>query len=102
MIMKRIYTLLAACALISLPTSRTEAQTNLQFWVQSLNVGLSGSIEGVPVTNGIVARVKANPVKISSREVIAALNGKPASVITVAIETNVFVITNVVHHTNVF
>src|SRR2546421_6675866 len=100
--MNRIAKLAIIFALITTAASRIEAQTNLDYWVENLNVSLSGATNGILVTNGIVARVKTAPVRLASKDLITALNNKPTFRLTTVVITNVVIETNIVHATNVF
>jgi hypothetical protein len=99
---KRILKLALPLILLAAAVPEVKAQTNIDYWVQSLSLALTGSTNAGLVTNGIVARTKAGTVKFSAKELINALNHKPAYRLTSEIVTNTFVETNVVHKTNVY
>jgi len=78
------------------------AQTNLEYWTQQLNIGLSGLTNGIGQTNGIVARVKAGNLRISSKEVIKALENKLVFAISKGITNFTDVVTDQVGHSSFF
>jgi hypothetical protein len=100
--MKKGLQILVACAVLALAIAQVQAQTNIDYWVQTLNISLTGATNGYLITNGIVAKVKTSPAKITARDLINALNQKPVFRITTTVVTNTVVETNIVHGTNFY
>jgi len=82
------------CAWLAVVAVPAEAQTSLDYWVQKLDVSLTGLAKGTASTNGVVAGIKPAAVILSSKEIIQALNNKPVFAVTkgftnfTVIETN--------------
>ena len=76
------------------------AQTNLEYWAHDLKIALTGRTNGVPRTNGIIARVRADTVKFSSRDIISALANKQVFAISKGFTNLTVVVTNKVDKTN--
>jgi hypothetical protein len=79
-----------------------QAQTNLEYWAQQLSVSLTGWTNGVPQTNGVIARARPGAIKLTSTDLIRALTGDPISVVGKGITNYSFVTTNRVQGTNYY
>jgi hypothetical protein len=82
--------------------AQTSIQTNLDYWVQNLNFELTSTTNGAPVTNGIIARIKASTVRMNSKELIKALYNKPVLALSKGLATNIVVTTNGPSHAPVY
>jgi hypothetical protein len=89
--MKGIALLGAWLVLLAVPAG---AQTNLEYWVQKLDINLIGLAKGTTSTNGVVAGVKPTAVTLSSKEIIQALNGKPVFAVTKGFTNFTVIVTN--------
>jgi hypothetical protein len=81
-LMKRIFCAGVVCALLAGCFSAAEAQTNLEYWSEEVNINLTGLTNGIPRTNGLVATVAASAGRISSKDIIRALQNKTVQAIT--------------------
>ena len=88
--MKHMIKAVLLCAGLAAGIPQAKAQTNLEYWTEQLNISLTGLTNGVPQTNGIVARVRAVSIRITSKEIIQALQNKPVFAISKGIATNFF------------
>src|SRR5438105_135541 len=88
--MKRMMKGFPVCAGLAAGIPAAKAQTNLEYWAEQLNISLTGLTNGVPQTNGIVASLRAGALRISSKEIIQALQNKPVFAISKGIATNFF------------
>src|SRR5262245_39134235 len=66
----------------------------LEYWVQKLDINLTGYGSGVPSTNGVVAGVKPRTVTLSSKELIQMLNSKPVFAISKGFTNFTVIVTN--------
>jgi len=66
----------------------------LEYWVQKLDINLTGYASGVPSTNGVVAGVKPTMVTLSSKELIQMLNNKPVFALSKGFTNFTVVVTN--------
>ena len=92
--------LASICALLAMGVVGAGAQTNLEYWAHDLKIALTGRTNGVPRTNGIIARVRADTVKFSSRDIISALANKQVFAISKGFTNLTVVVTNKVDKTN--
>ena len=70
------------------------AQSTLDYWVQKLDINLTGYGSGVPSTNGVVAGVKPTTVTLSSQELLQMLNNKPVFAISKGFTNYTVLVTN--------
>src|SRR5262245_58462125 len=76
----RVLAFIGACLIMA--TVSAKGQNTLEYWVQKLDINLTGYGSGVPSTNGVVAGVKPTTVTLSSKELIGMLNNKPVFAIS--------------------
>ncbi len=84
----------ALALLLGLISASAQTNTNLDLWAQNLNLALTAITNGVPVTNGIIAKTRTSAVRIGSKDIIGALNNKPVQAIAKMITNFTVVVTN--------
>jgi len=82
--------LIGACVV----AATASAQSTLEYWVQKLDVNLTGYASGVPSTNGVVAGVKPTAMTLSSKELIQMLNNKTVFAISKGFTNFTVLVTN--------
>jgi hypothetical protein len=86
--------------LLAMGAIAASGQPNLEYWARDLKIGLTGWTNGVLRTNGIIAWVGANPVKLASRDIIKTLANKPVFAISKGLTNFTVIVTNIVNKTN--
>src|SRR5689334_12583734 len=83
---------IGTCVLMAIVSAK--AQSTLDYWVQKLDINLTGYGSGVPSTNGVVAGVKPTTVTLASKDLIQMLNHKPVFAISKGITNYTVLVTN--------
>jgi len=100
--MKTTIKMAAIGVLLAMVTLAANAQPNLEYWAHDLKIGLTGWTDGVPRTNGIIARVAAHSVKMASKDIIQSLANKQVFAISKGLTNFTVVVTNHVDKTNYY
>ena len=71
-----VFAVLLAGAVSAARAQTTVIQTNLDCWVQELDLSLTALTNGVPVTNGIIAHLATGTTFLDAQALLRAINGK--------------------------
>jgi hypothetical protein len=100
--MKTTIRMTAIGVLAAMGIATAGGQPNLEYWAHDLKIMLTGRTHGVPRTNGIIARVGANSVKIASADLIQSLANQQVFAISKGLTNFAVVVTNRIDKTNFY